>query len=1581
MVIKGKIKRILLVLISSLMILTTVIVSPMTSNRVYAATTHTVKTWSDFSTILPVVNDGDIIQIENDLAADSTVEINKSITIQGKDDKAYTIYQKKADTYNTMFKVTDGELTFGNNLILSGSVVECTTSNVPPSTGSKPNNHKLEDYEKTEGGNQKVKLKIVSGYASGNYLYLSGTSLTWDPGALEFDVDNEGRLIFGGNYVGLDNGSYQCTADIKKENAVKLYLYGSNPITSVTQSNSYRLIDEKNNKALQYNDSWNGFIGIASPSEADEMIADSVTAASTSTYYLIPNKKPLDDPNNLVRYDDPNQATNALNNLNNNIDPIPFWYVPGTNPDVEANRYYSETDPALIAAMEEYNRANSGCTFNNPKCANEINAYTKDSFDGDINAYDPKGFFIHVENGKAILDGAILENFITSREKEKTPKYVAPVVASGTDASFELKSGKIRNNIVGYIVDDNKANESADTIKDYIKGAAPNAARKGTYATKDYRRNRKADIDDFKNGGELGSGITATAGAIIYAKGAKGLISGGFIEYNRGDTGAIVATGSGTEVNLQAGNINNNVGVQFGGGITTEADALVNMSGGTIKENVAWFGGGGVYATENGVEWLLGKTDIADRKDGKFVMSGGSIESNTAFTRGGGFFVDSDGVSLLKGTIKNNMSRMLGGGMYVMGDHPDFTYTVYINKGYVHENRAVSSGSKERNYVAADTYNQQLSRKLQAPCNCALDSTYKLFDGYMDKNSDDMRDGYPKNEGSDGTGGGVWLCAYGNTILNVGDKNIFIDNNYASGSVTVGKAAKPNKVQEQISSNKAGGNDIHKETKGPGNIVIFGIVDNSIKWYDENNGEHYTAFKNAVNNSITDFSLINLTNVGEYEPENYSETTYDGVDVFGNISRRGGGLAADGTFVFGKQEAIGEAYSELAVTKTWVGGIIPEDVTIRINLEYEENGKKKNIKVMELPLKEIIKEGEEPSELDASIPEGSMIDTDGNVVYLGHVVLPVLIKDENGKQIQLFDLISNDKKTIEGGAVVNEGETFALNSASGLIRLGRYIKAGGTITLSNATRKLTFTELKDDGKGNLIEVDGYELTPSEMKLSTSPAPKFHEETIFQIQTDGSKKPVGTIIKSDIRFEAGLYNDKPAEIEKYVNKAVHKDIELDEEFEYDILAYVKHGTDKIIIEDELVEELKFVSTKDNIEVVYLDNNNSYPKNNINNEVIHDDASVAQAGTSITNKKVEISSNNKLTITIENKLEEVKDVKGNIIGYKNATDGQDLKPLWGKWVKVTYKARIKESLQKKIMNGDMSITELKNVTIKANEKYKADPSVFEKEDRPTPNIGNEPVKSNEDHNGIDNTASYTLEIKNEAAFKDESNTVTVKPVGDYKTIKVTKIWDDFEDLFEMRPANIKVTLFKDGSPLMEAILNDDNNWKYTFKNLSEEGKYEVEEEVVDYYITTIDGDDQEGFEITNTYRDYLPAERELDFEECGEYTLTKKADGNVSKEIDFKFKISMIVDKGLDSEKKYEEEIKLKVGESKTYDFVYNGTEILVEEIDNDQYDVTYYLDDIQVYTPLTIIKKGKTSNFDIKNTLKPSKNRVPKTSVQ
>ena len=92
--------------------------------------------------------------------------------------------------------------------------------------------------------------------------------------------------------------------------------------------------------------------------------------------------------------------------------------------------------------------------------------FTGDGYDGGATTYQPKGFFIHVEEGgSATLNGTV-SDFITSSDKGTTPRYVAPIVANGSGATFNLgSSGVIKNNLVGYIANDDKSTNDANAIK------------------------------------------------------------------------------------------------------------------------------------------------------------------------------------------------------------------------------------------------------------------------------------------------------------------------------------------------------------------------------------------------------------------------------------------------------------------------------------------------------------------------------------------------------------------------------------------------------------------------------------------------------------------------------------------------------------------------------------------------------------------------------------------------------------------------------------------------------------------------------------------------------------------------------------------------------------------------------------------------------------------------------------------------------------------------------------------------------------------------------------------------------------
>lgn len=978
--------------------------------------------------------------------------------------------------------------------------------------------------------------------------------------------------------------------------------------------------------------------------------------------------------------------------------------------------------------VEDYSGSGSGGSGDDQGCDTpNCNTYTKDNFvGGDVG--EPKGFFIQVnQGGTATLDGGTIEHFYTSTTKDETVKHVAPVVANG--GTFNIISGKIQNNVVGYIAKDSMSDSDANAIKQYIKGAAPNAPRKGSLANADNRRRRPAGIDD----GVAGSGITGTAGAVIYTNSAKGTISGGSISYNRGDTGGIMVSGDGSAVDITGADVSvdHNVGVQFGGGAFVEDGGFLGMSNGTMSENVAWFGGGAVFATENGIAWLLGEqTSYDNRKDGKFTLDGGTLNNNTSFTRGGAILADSDGVALINGNLTNNKSRMLGGAVYVMGDDPRYTYLVYIENGYVHDNKAVSAtmtrGTPATELSENKEENMALSKILNSAGPC--EDNKDLFTDNMTKNSDDMVDG----PGNDGTGGGVWLCAYGNTNLNLDNNKFIVDKNYASGSVSNNYNGKQNYVSQDTSSNKTGGNDIHKDTKGGGNVVFSGISLGS-GWMNENTGNDFAADFTPNNGLIRDYGQRNLGYTGTATPSG------EYVNIAGNISRRGGGLAADGTFVFGTAQNIANIYAEMEIEKKWKGGSEPEDIVVRVYAE--KDGKK--YYVQDVPL---TKEAQQESELDTVFSEKN---------YKGRFVVPMTVEDDQGNVIQVFE-------------PKIESETYNLNDSSDLTELAEKIDAGKTPTLDTSSVKFVFEEGTYDDDGNFVKSDKYNFISDNVYVDTADAQI--EKKTQQLDSNGRTREVLTVSNSAIYMKNPVINDIKSEIEKYVNEAVHKDIAVDKVFKYDILAYVSADADKVVITDQLVKDLEFalgeatildigekINHKPNYDVngnIVADNNGSVGIEEGDSIFVEGD-SEAKA-TKVSGDGVEVTmEDGKLVVVLDNKVTVDEDAGTITREYDTVTK------LRGHWVKVSFNAQIKSDLQERIKAGEAPEEVLTYAEIKAGETYKPDDSIYTDGNRPEPNVGNDPVVSDQDHKGVENTASYKIDVLNVAKYQDESNTVTVKP----------------------------------------------------------------------------------------------------------------------------------------------------------------------------------------------------------------------------
>lgn len=100
------------------------------------------------------------------------------------------------------------------------------------------------------------------------------------------------------------------------------------------------------------------------------------------------------------------------------------------------------------------------------------------------------------------------------------------------------------------------------------------------------------------------------------------------------------------------------------------------------------------------------------------------------------------------------------------------------------------------------------------------------------------------------------------------------------------------------------------------------------------------------------------------------------------------------------------------------------------------------------------------------------------------------------------------------------------------------------------------------------------------------------------------------------------------------------------------------------------------------------------------------------------------------------------------------------------------------------------------------------------------------------------------------------ITNSHTPDKTTAQVKKVWDDADNQDGIRPTNIKVQLYGNGTAVGEAIeLNADNNWQATFSNLDTRAKgvaitYSVKEvDQVPGYTTSIDNTDKDNLVITN------------------------------------------------------------------------------------------------------------------------------------
>lgn len=144
---------------------------------------------------------------------------------------------------------------------------------------------------------------------------------------------------------------------------------------------------------------------------------------------------------------------------------------------------------------------------------------------------------------------------------------------------------------------------------------------------------------------------------------------------------------------------------------------------------------------------------------------------------------------------------------------------------------------------------------------------------------------------------------------------------------------------------------------------------------------------------------------------------------------------------------------------------------------------------------------------------------------------------------------------------------------------------------------------------------------------------------------------------------------------------------------------------------------------------------------------------------------------------------------------------------------------------------------------------------------PNQWRTPVKLGEPQELVVEFQVKVLKAEDTIINKVDDSTTELIPFK----VKVNKIWQDNDDQAGKRPASVKIQLKADGKVVQTVDVKAANGWTYTFTNLPKKNadgtdiQYTVEELSVDGYKTSIAGDVQNGFTVTNKFLPPPPTPR--------------------------------------------------------------------------------------------------------------------------
>ncbi len=868
----------------------------------------------------------------------------------------------RADDLNmkgAMFRVEDGgNITFGDNITLSGNVsgMSGNIDAVDPVPGADAvYGWVCDDDSEAIVGRQKknpdgsLKFKDDPSLANdGTYAHTANSRILNSEGKALAIVPGEGRTYTGSQtghtlyeaiWVGPNHWAYNTdhskwSVKTSTHPYKSHYKYGRPYVTYLQNANSFTLvfsasstgfdnkieefwgIDDANDKAVTWDtENFDPKIYGASSWGAHVFVRDGKMRGSYSSYSV----DFADDRN-------PGNNDKHLITLGGGL-------TKPQVPDLYTDSRCENLTTPTYEVVDEGQQAQPG----NPEGKKYANAtahtWSKDEINNNV------GFFVRQWGGTVKIDGATLRDYDTAAYGT-APTGTAPVyVSAGT---FTFADGMITENDVN-------GDNSAGAV--YTTGGTVNITggeiRKNTAAyasdvfTSDYSKSEAQVIKDRLKDNSLNRN---SAGAIIFGGGTGHTITGGFIGENKGESGAIIVRTDGnesqaktTKVTMTGGVIAANTGVHYAGAVyinpthanDTAEFIMADENDGdsiypAIVDNFTWNKGGAVYVSSE----VFNVQKKRENAKAKFGMHGGVIDNNTAIQRGGAINVISDDVILEKGQITNNNSRVLGGAIYVEGDYADRTYTLYIPKGYIGDNHAyqeTKSGVDKNNpdpkdyaYLKRilndnpnnDTYVYgSTTYTYKSPLGAARDSSGNV----VESNKADWSKGkyasggYRTHDwrdfgrwGSAGQGGGLWLCALG------GYASIqYLNGNYDDSVIVNNNEAEKEGDDITALANKGGFVLLNDAKNGQASEFKYEGSDEALIW-----GKLYSGG-----------SAHNVYNSKDSSVNDNTDRGKDGIYIKDNNARNGGGIASNGTVIFGKGGELYDHSADVEIQKQWEDGL------------------------------------------------------------------------------------------------------------------------------------------------------------------------------------------------------------------------------------------------------------------------------------------------------------------------------------------------------------------------------------------------------------------------------------------------------------------------------------------------------------------------------------------------------------------------------------------------------------------------------------------------------------------------------------